>query len=326
MFSQRFVWFWYACAQPGNPRRQISYCGLVLIDTHTHAVSPDELRYPRRPFALANGAWWDLRDCSFEQLDATIGQTTVDHAVVVQAAGAYGSTNDYLIDCLRRDDQRYLGIGIINPVSDQRDPSSVDVDPIDQLAVLAAAKNVGGIRLFHIPTPAESWLDSAPGSRLIDAAVDRGLAITVCCQSHDLPALAMQLRRRPDVMFTLDHCGFPDFSGGAPFPHAQALWDLAMFDNVAVKFTPTCARMSIEHDPPAAMLEHLVATFGAHRVMWGSDWPQHRELHPAFDPTELRFRTYDEMVAEIVSWTDRLPANDRDLVLGETANRLLFQR
>lgn len=269
----------------------------MLIDSHTHVVGTDRMRYPQSAAPLANGVWWHDQDCSVEVFTAAVADSPVDAAVLVQAAGPYGDDNRYLIDAAGTHPQRFVAGVIVDPHAWR--------DPAERLRSLAANPLALGVRLFHIPRPARPWLAGPEGDALVDTAAELGLSISICCLADDLPAVAHQLDRRPDLVMALDHCGFVDFSDPAP------LWDLAERPNLRVKFTPTCAVIGGSAEDPRRLLELVVARLGADRVLWGSDWPQHR-IHP----------TYGDAVEQIVSWTAGLDPTEQAAVLGGNACRL----
>ena len=278
----------------------------MLIDTHTHVVATDTVRYPQRGTTLANGAWWTDVDCSVERFREHVDESTVDGVVLVQAAAAYGDDNAYVSAASATDTERFVGSCIVDPADD---------DAGERLAECAQRTGIGGVRLFHIPRPDPSWLASPAGDRVVDTAAELGLSIAVSCMAGDLPDLRHQLERRPDVAFALDHCAFADFSGGSPFAAAQPLWDLADHTNLHCKLTPTLVRLM--GADPEALVAALVARFGASRVMWGSDWPQHREVEASG-----RELTYAEQVALIESWLAGADDADRAAIRGENALRL----
>ncbi len=270
-----------------------------LIDTHTHAVSPDADRFPQRAASLPNGAWWTNGDVSIEGLAAAVEASSVDGVVLVQAAGPYGDDNSYLVEAVA-DQAVFAGVCIVDPVA----PGATD-----RLRTLADNSRIDGIRLFHVPTPANPWLASTAANELLDLAAELGLTVTVCCMADALSDLGRQLSRRPDLAVVLDHCGFADFSGTAPYPEAQPLWNLARYEQLHVKFTPTLAR----HDSadPVVLAEQLVTRFGGGRIVWGSDWPQHRETS-----------TYGEQVDLVQSWFAGCDADVRSAIGGQNALRL----
>lgn len=272
---------------------------MLLIDSHTHAVSGDQDRYPQRSLDLPNGAWWDGHDVSAGRLAAQVVASDVDAVVLVQAAGVYGDDNRYLADSVASA-ENVAGVCIVDPTRARA---------ADRLRAIAVQSRIDGIRLFQVPTPNEPWLASPATSDLIDVAAEHGLTVTVCAMADALDDLGAQLARRPDVPIVLDHCGFANFSGPPPFDEAEPLWVLADHDNLHLKLTPTLIRLN--RADPEAVVHHLVDRFGATRVLWGSDWPQHRETD-----------TYAEQVQLVLSWFDGLPATARRDIVGQNALRL----
>ena len=278
----------------------------MLIDAHTHVVAPDAERFPRRETALANGSWWEGADHSVERFAEHVTGSAVDAAVLVQAAAAYGEDNSYVAEAASSDARRFVGSCIVDPTND---------GAAARLGEWAQHAGVGGLRLFHIPRPNPPWLASPVGDDIIDAAAELGLSIAVCCLANDLSALRHQLGRRPDVAFSLDHCGFADFSGEVPFREAQPLWDLAEHSNLHVKLTPTLVRLM--GADPTALVTALVDRLGAERVLWGSDWPQHREVDASG-----RHLSYAEQVALVQSWCSHVGEPGRAAIAGGNALRL----
>ena len=271
---------------------------MVLIDTHTHAIASNTARYPQRDSQLANGAWWVGGDFSADRLRSQVADSSVDGVVLVQAAGPYGDDNRYLVTA--SDYDLFGGVCIVDPTA----PNASG-----QLTALSERSGIDGIRLFHVPTPTDPWLAAPAADTLIDRAAELGLTVTVCCMADSLGLLGRQLQRRPDVSFVLDHCGFADFSGELPFAEAQPLWDLASHKNLHVKFTPTLVKQN--GVDPAALAEAVVERFGSTRVVWGSDWPQHRET-----------TTYAEQVDLVQSWFLGFDDETRSAIGGENALRL----
>ncbi len=286
---------------------------MMLIDTHLHVVSADQGTYPRRPVTaqqLANGSWWDAASpyggVDAEATLAALRNANIAAAMVVQAYGPYGADNRYLFDSLGRTGS--------DDVPHPEDPmvllTSVADPTVDPDALFSGAPtNHGATRLFHIPTPSEPWLDGPEGDRLVGAASRYDLVVVLCVQAHDLGRVERLVRRWPDVPFVLDHCGFADLRTN-PSADDSELKPLVSLTNLNLKVTPTAIDLCAPDRDPAEVLGQLVAEFGAHRLVWGSDFPQHRTM------------PYAEQVAEIVGWTAPLHAADRHSFLAGTATRL----
>jgi len=257
----------------------------VLVDSHTHVVSPDHDRYPLKPLGLDQGvgaerkqaAWFHEVPASAEQLLDLMDEAGVAAALLVQGVGAYSYDNAYATDAARAHRLRLSSVVCVDPTADEA-PAT--------LRRWVHEHGARGVRLFTVTNPESTWLDEPPGYRLWEEAQALGIPVVVTILARQIPKLASALRRFPEMPVALDHCGFPDLRGGPPYERATALLDLAAFPNLRLKVTTHVLRLA-EKDPagPAAFVEHLAARFGAARLAWGSDYPQTHD------------RRYAEMVA-----------------------------
>jgi predicted TIM-barrel fold metal-dependent hydrolase len=126
--------------------------------------------------------------------------------------------------------------------------------------------------------------------------------------ARQIPKLGNALRRFPQATVALDHCGFPDLRDGPPFARAQALFDLASFDNLRVKVTSlVLGQVERAGGSPRDFVKYLAERFGAARLMWGSDYSQ------------THFRDYAGLVRLGHEAASSLQAKDREAFLGGTA-------
>jgi len=199
----------------------------VIVDTHVHVVARDEARYPLRPSGVGS-QWFREHPVTAEQYLATATDAGVDRAVLVQAHGAYGSDNAYVLEALRVAPDRFVGVVIVDPA---------DRDPAARLRELAAVPGCHGVRLFGIGATTPTWFDGEVGAALWEGAVDLDLRIVATLLAPELPRLSTMLARHPDVPVVLDHCGFPDLRGGPPFTGAAPLLALAEHSELHLKVT-----------------------------------------------------------------------------------------
>jgi L-fuconolactonase len=266
----------------------------LIVDTHVHVIAPDEKRYPLHPAGVGS-QWFREHPVSLEEYATTSTAAGVDRAVLVQAFGAYTTENSYVLDAAASDD-RFVSVVIVEP------------GDVAALREHAAMTHCHGVRLFGIGAEPPAWFDGPAGAALWDTAVDLDLRIVATLLTPELPRLDAMLTRHPGVPVVLDHCGFPDLRGGPPFPGLEPLLALAEHPGLHLKITSHVLEGAAA--AAGAFVERLVATFGAHRLVWGSDYPQTHD------------RTYAELVALGRGACVGLGAADQARVLGENALRL----
>jgi predicted TIM-barrel fold metal-dependent hydrolase len=166
-------------------------------------------------------------------------------------------------------EQHPLIAGIVASARPERDDFD---DQLDQLAALSKLRGVR--RVLHTQPDELSRTDLF--ARNIQKLGPRGLSFDLCVLARQLPVAIDLVRRCPDVPFILDHCGVPDVRQQALDPWRQHIVELARFENVTCKISglvayadPTSWRV----DDLRPFVEHVLHTFGWHRVVWGGDWP-----------------------------------------------------
>ncbi|HEY5090724.1 MAG TPA: amidohydrolase family protein, partial [Polyangia bacterium] len=125
--------------------------------------------------------------------------------------------------------------------------------------------------------------DSDPGSCLRPAFVTgvrqvgaRGWTFDLCVKHPQLPACIELVRACPGTTFVLDHAGKPDLRHGVLDPWRAHIAELARLPNVVCKLSGLVTEADPATWTPAALrpyVEHLLACFGAERLLFGSDWP-----------------------------------------------------
>jgi L-fuconolactonase len=270
----------------------------VIVDTHVHVVARDEARFPLRPSGVGS-QWFREHPVTGEEYAATATAAGVERAVLVQAHGAYGSDNSYVLEALRVAPDRFVAVVIVDPTAE---------DAPAHLRELAAVPGCQGVRLFGIGAEAPVWFDGDAGAALWDTAVDLDLRIVATLLTPDLPRLGAMLARFPGAPVVLDHCGFPAVRDGPPFAGLAPLLALADHPGLHLKITSHVLEGAGAH--AAALVERLAATFGVERMVWGSDYPQTHD------------RAYAELVALGCDACAGLAPADQARVLGENALRL----
>lgn len=111
------------------------------------------------------------------------------------------------------------------------------------------------------------------GVRAVGAA---GLSFDLCCFHHQLPAVVHLVRACPETRFILDHFGKPGIKAGLLDPWREHIRALAALPNVDCKLSGLVTEA--DHtawtiDQLRPYVDHMLATFGPGRMLFGGDWP-----------------------------------------------------
>ncbi len=275
----------------------------MIIDTHTHVISPDRARYPTAPLGGKQSDWSSERPIPVEGLLAAMDEAGVDKAVVVQASTAYGHDNSCVADSVERHRDRLVGVFSVDILAE---------DAVERIRHWHG-RGLVGFRLFTTGTtmPGQAgWIDDPRGYAAWDAAQTLRLPIAMQMTAKGIPALRTMMDRFPGVTVLLDHLARPDLSDGPPYAMAAPLFELEAYPQVVLKLTTRALDLSGEGaSTPAALLKELLARFGARRIMWGSNFPAHAG---ALSHLLERSRRVLDSISEA----------DRAEILGGTAKRV----
>jgi predicted TIM-barrel fold metal-dependent hydrolase len=266
----------------------------MIVDTHTHIVAADEQAYPLSPRPLS-GEWYREAPCSAEGLVDRMDESGVDRAILVQALGAYSYDNRYAVDSAAAHRDRFVSACSIDPDGP---------DPVAELTYQVEERGAQGVRLFAIST-GSSWLAEERTFPIWERAAELDAHVIVTILRHQLGELRTVLERFPDIPVSLDHCAFPDVTDPSP------LFALADLSNLHLKVTSHVLDAAVETFGSATgFVEQLLESFGAGRLMWGSDFCQ------------IHDRPYDALVKLGVEAFSSLSEADREAGLGGNALRL----
>jgi L-fuconolactonase len=195
---------------------------------------------------------------------------------------------------------------------DLADPGVADA--LARLRALPGGERLVGVRHQVQDEPDPDWLARPAVRRGLRAVADAGLAYDLLVLVPQLPAALAAVRDLPEGRFVLDHAAKPAIAAGAMEPWAGALAELARPPNVTCKLSglvteATWDDWDAERIRPYA--DHVLASFGPDRVMFGSDWPV----------CELA-ASYSEVRALAEALLEGLSPGERDAVLGAAATRV----
>ena len=274
-----------------------------IIDTHPHVISPDTRTYPLQPLGGKQSTWSQGHALTHDELIAAMDAAGIAKGVVVQASTAYGYDNSYLADAVATHPDRLTGV------------FAIDVLAPDAVSRIEYWRNkaLTGLRLFTAGSTMEGqagWLND-PRADAMWMHVNK-IELPVCVQMRPpgIPLLAEVLERFPETTILIDHLARSVFEDGPPYHLAGELWALARFPNVNLKLTLRNIDAAEKgRSTVSAFLDHLLSTYGASRIAWGSNFPAAGKPLP-------------ELVERALVALEPLDAGDRDMIVAGTALRL----
>lgn len=138
-----------------------------------------------------------------------------------------------------------------------------------------------GLRVTTFHDTDDSTLQSAELDQAMAALVPYSAFAEFHCRAEQIPQIGKLASRHPDLTVVIDHLGRPDPSRGAGAEPFTSFLALATIPNIVAK-SPSLSHFSLDGAPYADLVPFLRATldsWGADRVMWGSDWPGSAEKH-----------------------------------------------
>ena len=237
---------------------------LKIIDTHQHLWDTSNLSYPWLDDFDALGKRYLIDDYrrACEGFD-------VVRSVHVEADVAPAHVVDevkWLAQIVRQDNM----IGAI-VASAPLEESGVE----EILKQLTEYDLVVAIRRMAWHRPDNQFYRSPELIRGVQLLEEFNLSFDLCANHQQLPAAIDLVRATPNIRHAVNHCGGPDIKGAQLQPWADHMSELASFDNVHCKVSGIVTTAS-ENWTKAELkpyIDHLVASFGYDRLMFGSDWP-----------------------------------------------------
>jgi predicted TIM-barrel fold metal-dependent hydrolase len=231
-----------------------------ILDTHLHLVYQDRFSYPWLDGAPPLNRQWTV-ESYFAEANALGIESAIHMEVDVAEADMLAET-------------RFVtGLpSIAGAIAAGRPEYKDFAEHLQHLA--ETVPSLKGIRRILHTVP-----DDISQSDLFAENVQRlagyRLPFDMCFRADQLP-LAKQLAAQcPDVQFVLDHCGVPRVAEQELDPWRSYITELARLPNVAAKISGVVAyagpNWTVETLRP--FVEHVIASFGWDRVVWGSDHP-----------------------------------------------------
>lgn len=233
----------------------------MIIDAHLHLWQRARGDYD---WLEPDGGPLD-RDFGAADALAEMRGAGVDTAILVQAAPTVAESL-FLLEIARAN----LWVAGVIGWADLTAPSVTG-----DLARLAAAGPLVGIRPMLQGEPDPAWLSRADVGRGLDAAERAGLVFDALVRPHQLGAIVAAARQRPHLRIVLDHGGKPPMDGNDLKAWAASIAMLAALPNTACKLSGLASEAGADwcRTRLAEIIDILIDAFGPDRLIWGSDWP-----------------------------------------------------
>jgi L-fuconolactonase len=230
----------------------------MIIDAHRHYWDPAQLEY----------AWLAHAPASLQRAFLPRDfDAAGDACMLVQAAPDERETL-FLFD-LARETEGVLGVvGWVDMEAD---------DATQRIAALVKQGNglLRGIRPMVQDIPDAEWLARPSLDRAFDCLRDHGLVFDALVDNRHLRALSQRLTQHPGLITVVDHGAKPNIANREFAAWAGAIARVAQVPDVACKLSGLLTLTGFTTDMAAVepYVAHLFESFGAQRLMWGSDWP-----------------------------------------------------
>lgn len=273
----------------------------IRIDAHQHFWNPARGDYdwmPKDNPILA-------RKYMPADLAASLDKHDIARTVLVQAAATVEET-EYMLGIADASEMVAAVVGWV----DFENP-----DHFHHLERFAGHPKFVGVRPMIQDIPDDDWMLRDDIQWAYKAIVDLDLTFDALGFSRHLANFLTLLQRYPEMRVVIDHSMKPEISAHATDPETLEFWAAGM-TRLANETHARCklsglvteANEGWTLDDLRPYADHVLAAFGANRVMWGSDWPVCR----------LR-ASYDDWRASALALAAHLDGNERDRVFGGTA-------
>lgn len=273
----------------------------MRIDSHQHFWRLDRGDYTWLTRDLAP----IYRDFGPEDLRPFLDRHDIAGTVLVQAAATVAET-DYMLSLAAACD---FIRGVVGWV-DFEAP-----DAVAQITRLAANPKLKSFRPMIQDIADPEWMLRPSLQPAIRALMARDLAFDALLKPPHLAPFRQFLKLYPKLRIVVDHGAKPNIAAGAFADWAVAMPAIAADPRVVCKLSGlvTEARPDWQAADLRRYLDLLLASFGADRLMWGSDWP-----------VVNLAGGYDRWRQVTMDYVAELSEAEQDAILGRTA--LAFYR
>ncbi len=232
----------------------------MTIDAHQHFWRRDRGDYTWLTPALAP----IYRDYLPADLAPHLASAGVAKTILVQAAGTVAETR-FLLDLAH---QHAFIAGVVGWV----DFESADAPGV--IAGLSQDAGLVGLRPMIQDIADTEWMLREQLEPAFEAMIDHGLVFDALVRPAHIPALLELAGRYPELGMVLDHGAKPPIASRDVSAWKHGVATLARETHMVCKLSGLVTEAgSADPEVLAECVDHLLASFGPARLMWGSDWP-----------------------------------------------------
>ncbi|MEO8391068.1 MAG: amidohydrolase family protein [Polaromonas sp.] len=231
------------------------------IDAHFHCWQLARNDYGWLTPALAP----IYRDVAVNDWQGQSAPHGVQGGVLVQAAATEAETHFLLTQA----DANPRVLGVVGWV-DMLAP-----DAPARIEALARHPRLKGLRPMLQDIADAQWILQPELAPALHAMVECGLVFDALVKPVHLPHIVTLAQRHPDLRLVIDHAAKPDIAAGQWQPWADDMLRVAGETQAYCKLSGLMTEAG--PNPVAGAVtrwgKRVLKTFGARRVVWGSDWP-----------------------------------------------------
>lgn len=205
------------------------------------------------------------RDYGPEDLKPLLQQCNIDGTVLVQAAPTLAET-EFLLEIAE-------GSNFVKGVVGWVDFESPSV--ASNIQALARNPKLVGLRPMIQDIEDPDWMLKPSLNAAFEALIDADLCFDALVFPQHLNNLSQLLKRYPAMRAVIDHGAKPQIAKREFSDWAESMGRLAdetlAFCKLSGLVTESSSDWSAEELQP--YISHQITTFGAERLIWGSDWP-----------------------------------------------------
>jgi L-fuconolactonase len=144
-----------------------------------------------------------------------------------------------------------------------------------RIDALAASPTLRGIRPMIHDIADPDWMLDRRLTPAFRRLVEHGLVFDALVRPPHLPRLRRLIERHPDLRVVVDHGAKPEIAAGRIEPWANDIAAIARESRAYCKLSGLVTEAAPTWRPAdlRPYVDHLLASFGADRLIWGSDWP-----------------------------------------------------